>query len=44
VLKFGPLFAKELRRRRHRPTAHWHLDEMAVLIGGPTILALPSCR
>jgi putative transposase len=34
VLKFGPLFAKELRRRRHRPTAHWHLDEMAVLIGG----------
>ena len=34
VLKFGPLFAKELRRRRHWPTAHWHLDEMAVLIGG----------
>jgi putative transposase len=34
VLKFGPLFAKELRRRRHRPTARWHLDEMAVLIGG----------
>ena len=30
VLKFGPLFAKELRRRRHRPTSHWHLDEMAV--------------
>jgi transposase-like protein len=34
VLKFGPLFAKELRRRRPRPTSHWHLDEMAVLIGG----------
>ena len=34
VLKFGPLFAKELRRRRHRPTARWHLDEMAVLIAG----------
>ena len=34
VLKFGPLFAKELRRRRHRPTSQWHLDEMAVLIGG----------
>ena len=34
VLKFGPLFAKELRRRRHRPTSHWHLDEMAVLIAG----------
>jgi transposase-like protein len=34
VLKFGPLFAKELRRRRHRPTSTWHLDEMAVLISG----------
>ena len=34
VLKFGPLFAQELRRRRHRPTAQWHLDEMAVRIGG----------
>src|SRR5260370_18297000 len=34
VLKFGPLFAKVLRRRRHRPTSHWHLDEMAVLIAG----------
>jgi transposase-like protein len=34
VLKFGPLFARELRRRRPRPTAKWHLDEMAVIIGG----------
>jgi putative transposase len=34
VLKFGPLFAKELRPRRHRPISHWHLDEMAVLIAG----------
>ena len=33
-LKFGPLFAKELRRLRHRPSSHWHLDERAVLIGG----------
>jgi putative transposase len=32
VLKFGPLFARELRRRRARPTARWHLDEMAVTI------------
>jgi hypothetical protein len=29
VLKFWPLFARELRRRRHRPTSQWHLDEMA---------------
>ena len=34
VLKFGPLFARELRRRRPQPTARWHLDEMAVRIAG----------
>jgi putative transposase len=34
VLKFGPLFARELRRRRPRPTSHWHLDEMAATIAG----------
>ena len=34
VLKFGPLFARELRHRRPRPTAHWHFDEMAVMIAG----------
>ena len=32
VLKFGPVFARELRRRRPRPTSRWHLDEMAVAI------------
>ena len=31
VLKFGPLFAKELRCGRHRPTPRWHV---AVLIAG----------
>jgi transposase-like protein len=34
VLKFGPWFARELRRRRPRPTSRWHLDEMAVMIAG----------
>jgi putative transposase len=34
VFKFGPLFARELRRRRPRPTSRWHLDEMAVTIAG----------
>ena len=34
VLKFGLLFARELRRRRPRPTPRWHLDEMAVVIAG----------
>ena len=43
VWKFGPLFAKELRRRRHRPTCHWHLDEMAVL-SRRAILTLASGR
>ena len=34
VLKFGPSFARELRRRRPRPTARSHLDEMAMTIAG----------
>ena len=34
VLKFGPLFARELRRRRPRPTSRWHLGEMALMIAG----------
>jgi transposase-like protein len=33
-MKFGPLFARELRHRRPRPTTRWHLDEMAVTIAG----------
>ena len=32
--KFGPLFARELRKRRHRPTGRWHLDERVVKIAG----------
>ena len=34
VIKFGPLIAANLRRRRHIPTGRWHLDEMVVKIGG----------
>ena len=34
VIKFGPLIAANLRRRRSRPTGRWHLDEMVVKIGG----------
>ena len=34
VLKFGPVFAKRLRRQRPRPSSRWHLDGMAVRIGG----------
>jgi hypothetical protein len=34
VLKFGPLFARELRRRRPRPMSRWHLNEMALMIAG----------
>lgn len=34
VLKFGPAFARNLRRLRPRPSAQWHLDEMAVSIQG----------
>jgi putative transposase len=34
VLKFGPLFARNLRRLRPRPSGTWHLDEMVVSIQG----------
>jgi putative transposase len=34
VLKFGPTFARNLRRLRPRPTATWNLDEMVVSIQG----------
>ena len=34
VLKFGPKFARNLRRLRPRPTGTWHLDEMVVSIQG----------
>jgi transposase-like protein len=34
VIKFGPLIAANLRRRRSPPTGRWHLDEMVVKIGG----------
>ena len=34
VVKFGPVFARELRCRRPRPSSRWHLDEMAIQIAG----------
>src|SRR4051794_32289522 len=34
VLKFGPKFARNIRRLRPRPTRTWHLDEMVVSIQG----------
>src|SRR5215218_2640770 len=34
VLKFGPAFARNLRRLRLRPTDTWHLDEMVARVGG----------
>src|SRR4051812_463500 len=34
VIKFGPAFARNLRRMRPRPASTWHLDEMVVSIQG----------
>jgi transposase-like protein len=34
VLKFGPVIARRLRRRRPRPSNRWHVDEMVVRIAG----------
>ncbi len=34
TIKFGPLIAKRLKRRRPAPSPRWHLDEMVCSIGG----------
>ena len=34
TIKFGPLFARNLRRRQPRPTGRWHIDEMVAKITG----------
>jgi transposase-like protein len=34
VVKFGPVIARNLRRRRPRPSERWHLDEMVIRIAG----------
>lgn len=34
TIKFGPLIAQNLKRRRPAPSPRWHLDEMACNIGG----------
>ena len=34
TIKFGPLIAKRLRRRRWPPSPRWHLDEVVCNIGG----------
>jgi putative transposase len=33
VLKFGPVIARRLRKRRPRPSNRWHLDEMVRIAG-----------
>ncbi len=32
--KFGPAYARRLRRKLPRPTAIWHLDEVVITIAG----------
>ena len=34
TIKFGPLIARRLKRRRPVPSPRWHLDEMVCWIGG----------
>ena len=34
TIKFGPLFAWRLKRRRPPPSPRWHLDEMVCWVGG----------
>jgi putative transposase len=37
VANFRPRFARELRRRRARPSGRWHLDEMVLTIAGKRV-------
>ena len=37
AIKFGPLFAEQLRRRKARPGSTWHLDEVFVRIRGEQV-------
>jgi len=34
TIKFGPLIARRLKKRRPAPSPRWHLDEMVCWIGG----------
>lgn len=34
TIKFGPLIARRLKKRRGAPSPRWHLDEMVCSIGG----------
>jgi transposase-like protein len=34
TIKFGPLIARRLKRRRPAPSPRWHLDEMVCWNGG----------
>jgi putative transposase len=34
TIKFGPLIARQMKKRRAAPTPRWHLDEMVCWIGG----------
>src|SRR5258705_3006077 len=40
VLKFGPVIARRLRRRRPRPSNRWHLDGMVVPMAGQPMYLL----
>ncbi len=37
ALKFGRIYAQQIRRRRPRPSDRWHLDEVFLKIGGKIV-------
>lgn len=47
--RFGPMFARDIRKKRHHlypsySNWKWHLDEVFVKINGGTELPLARCR
>ena len=43
-VRFGEMFAEEIKCRRRKPTRRWHIDEMHCKIAGKETLPLESSR
>jgi putative transposase len=41
TVRFGPLIARRLKKRRRPSTPRWHLDEMVCSISGKRMLIFP---
>jgi putative transposase len=42
TIKFGPQFARRLKKQRPAPSSRWHLDEMVCTVGGQRMYLWPA--